>query len=63
MLVKLEDLDLVLKEKDVNVMDRPPECITENHCSYFSTKTYVMGSQKKHLNETVLLSTQNTCLN
>ena len=31
--------------------------------SYFSTKTYVVGTQKNRLNETVLLSTQNTCLN
>ena len=29
--------------------------------SYFSTKTYVMGTQKNRLNETVLLSTQNIC--
>ena len=28
---------------------------------YFSTKTYVVGSQKNGLNETVLLSTQNIC--
>ena len=27
---------------------------------YFSTKTYVVGTQKNRLNETVLLSTQNT---
>ena len=27
--------------------------------SYFSTKTYVVGTQKNHLNEGVLLSTQN----
>ena len=31
--------------------------------SYFSTKTYVVGTQKNRLNETVLLRTQNTCLN
>ena len=31
--------------------------------SYFSTETYVVGTQKNSLNETVLLSTQNTCLN
>ena len=31
--------------------------------SYFSTKTYDVGTQKNRLNETVLLSTQNTCLN
>ena len=30
--------------------------------SYFSTKTYVVGTQKNRLNETVLLSTQNICL-
>ena len=31
--------------------------------SYFSTKTYVVGTQKNCLNETVLLNTQNICLN
>ena len=30
---------------------------------YFSSKTYTVGTQKNRLNETVLLSTQNTCLN
>ena len=30
---------------------------------YFSSKTYVVGTQKNRLNETVLLSTQNICLN
>ena len=30
---------------------------------YFATKTYVVGTQKNHLGETVLLSTQNICLN
>ena len=29
--------------------------------SYFSTKTYVVGTQQNRLNETVLLSTQNIC--
>ena len=28
---------------------------------FFSTKTYVVGTQKNRLNETVLLSTHNTC--
>ena len=37
--------------------------VTENYYSYFSTKTYVVGTQKSPLDETVLLSTQNTCLN
>ena len=30
---------------------------------YFSTKTYDVGTQKNRLDEMVLLSTQNTCLN
>ena len=34
-------------------------CVTEKQLSYFSTKTYVVGTQKNRLNETVLLSTQN----
>ena len=29
--------------------------------SYFSTKPYVVGTQKNRLNETVLLNTQNIC--
>ena len=33
----------------------------KNQFSYFSTKTYILDNQKNHLNETVLLSTQNTC--
>ena len=37
--------------------------VTENYFSYFSTKTYVMTTQKNHHDETVLLSTKNTCLN
>ena len=32
---------------------------TKNIFSYFSTKTYVVGTQKTRLNETVLLSSQN----
>ena len=46
--------------KDLN---RPPECVLENYFLYFSSKTYVVGTQKNGLNETVLLTTQNTCLN
>ena len=37
------------------------KCVLENHISYFSTKTYVVGTQKNRLNETVLLGTQNIC--
>ena len=32
-----------------------------NIFSYFSTKTYVVGTQNNRLNKTVLLSTQNIC--
>ena len=39
------------------------ECVIKYLFSYFSTKTYVVGAQKNCLNETVLLSTQNKCLN
>ena len=34
------------------------ECVTENYFLYFSSKTYVVGTQKNRLNETVLLSTK-----
>ena len=37
-------------------------CITENYFSYFSTKRYVVCTQKNRLDKTVLLSTQNKCL-
>ena len=33
----------------------------ENLISYFSTKTYVVGTQKNRLNETVPQSTQDIC--
>ena len=39
-----------------------PQCVMEIYLSYFSTKTYVVGIQKDRLTETVLLSSQNTCL-
>ena len=29
------------------------ECVPKNYFSYFSSKTYVMGTQKNRLNETV----------
>ena len=35
----------------------------QENISYFSAKTYVVGTQKNRLNEMVLLSTQNICLN
>ena len=52
-------------KKFYNLETRPPDkcMIIENYISCFSTKTYVVGTQKYRLNETVLLSTQNICLN
>ena len=35
--------------------------LTKKQFSYFSTKTYVVGTQKNCLDVTVLLSTQNIC--
>ena len=41
----------------------PPDSeAIKNLFSYSSTKTHVVGTQKNRLIETVLLSTQNTCL-
>ena len=34
------------------------ECLQSNKLPHFSTKTYVLGTQKNRLNETVLLSTE-----
>ena len=38
------------------------ESVMKNYFSYFSAKTYVVGTQKNRLNETVLLRTQNTVM-
>ena len=35
------------------------KCVPKKYFSYFAIKTYVVGTQKNRLNETVLLSTQN----
>ena len=56
-------LFLLLKTISVKVQAPRKECVTENCFLYFSTKTYVEGTQRNSLDETVLLSTQNTCLN
>ena len=37
--------------------------VSKNCFSYFSTKTYVVGTQKIRLNDTVLLNAQNICWN
>ena len=36
-------------------------CLIKSELAYFSTKTYVVGTQKNRLDETVLLSTQIIC--
>ena len=46
-----------------NYLPSDKSCVPENYFSYFSTRTYVVGTQKNHLDETVLLSTRNICLN
>ena len=44
-----------------NMQASSKQCKIENYFSYFSTKTYVVGTQKNRLNETVHLNTQNIC--
>ena len=46
---------------DFMLQDFSLESVPEKCFSYFSTKTYVVGTQKNRFNETVLLSTQNIC--
>ena len=62
---KMKDLISLSIGMDQTIIYRPSlkKCILENYFIYFSIKTHVVGTQKKVSNETVLLSTQNTCLN
>ena len=46
----------------IHVLYRPPDVRVSDYF-FFSTKTYVVGALKNCLDETVLLSTQKTCLN
>ena len=57
--------DKVLSENNTSLDIRPLDksVLLKIIFFYFSTKTYVVGAQKNHLNEMVLLSTQSTCLN
>ena len=47
-----------------NCVIRPPDknAYLGKYFSYFTTKIYVVGTQKNHLNKMVLLSTQNTIM-
>ena len=51
--------------KHVYVQARPPDKSVYRKIIYFIShpKHMYVGTQKNHLNETVLLSTLNTCLN
>ena len=43
---------------DIRPLDKKQLLIANYYFSYFSNKTYVVGTQKNCLNETVLLSTK-----
>ena len=47
----MEDFAPVKFDKKIPFNRPPDECVTENYFSYFSTKTYVVGTQKNRLNE------------
>ena len=49
-------------KKDVNTSPQINVRTLKSFFFYFSTKTYVVGTQKNRLNETVLLIAQNICL-
>ena len=57
--------DLVFTGHFYNVQKstRPPVGNRKLVFLFLNQNIYVVGSQKNHLDETVLLSTQNTCLN
>ena len=53
------------KHLGIKLQIRPPDmsAYLEKYFPYCSSKTYAVDTQKNRLNETVLLSTQNTCFN
>ena len=52
----------LLGENNKNMKPGPKIGVrNEKYISYFTIKTYVVGTQKNPLTETVLLSTQSTC--
>ena len=56
------DLDIVRASYTrckANVTEALVKSAYQKYFSYFSTKTYVVGTQKNRLNETILLSTHN----
>ena len=63
--MKICDTKSAVRRVRIALVDiRPPvKSVYWKTVLYFSSKKYVVGTQKNRLNETVLLSTQNTCLN
>ena len=53
---------IILPRENCDCFGSNGDSNTKYYFSYFSTKTYVVGTQKNRDNETVLLSTQNICL-
>ena len=53
----------IINKNNINNNRPPDKSAIENYVLYFLAKTYVVGTQKNRLNETVLLSTQNACFN
>ena len=53
---------IVFISQNIKQVSQAPRegCVTESYFSYFSIKTYVVGTQKNRVTEKVLLSTQNT---
>ena len=62
-LEKYENYHIFLLLNIVVSLWPPDKSVTENYVSYLSVQTYVLCTQKNHLNEMFFLSTQNTCLN
>ena len=50
--IKGRNFDILLKYVNSLLLKLTGLCVTEKQFSYFSTKTYVVGTQKNRLNET-----------
>ena len=61
--VILENYQTGLPSKQMESLPQNPERMHYWTFFNFSTKSNVVGTQKNRLNETILLSTQNICLN
>ena len=61
--IKMNDNKHIAPDKSDSHTGLQIRAHTEKIFFYFSTKTYIVGTQENRLNGTVLLSTQNACLN